>query len=140
MKKSIKAIAAIVVAAISLSLAGCTKDNEDLIIGTWQETEVTYTEYNDGQQIRTESMLEEGDIVKMTFKDDHTYSLTYVSEYDESEDNGTWSINGDKLTIVDDDYAMVYTIDKLNKKECNITYTEEMDTAKMTIVIKMKRL
>ena len=35
---------------------------------------------------------------------------------------------------------MVYTIDKLNKKECNITYTEEMDTEKMTIVIKMKRL
>ena len=34
-------------------------------------------------------MLEEGDIVKMTFKDDHTYSLTYVSEYDESDDNGT---------------------------------------------------
>ena len=127
-------------AFFSMAMVSWSKSNEDLIIGTWQETEVTYTEYNDGQQIRTESMLEEGDIVKMTFKDDHTYSLTYVSEYDESDDNGTWSINGDKLTIVDDDYAMVYTIDKLNKKECNITYTEEMDTEKMTIVIKMKRL
>ena len=123
-----------------MAMVSCSKSNEDLIIGTWQETEVTYTEYNDGQQIRTESMLEEGDIVKMTFKDDHTYSLTYVSEYDESEDNGTWSIDGDKLTIVDLGYAMVYTIDKLNKKECNITYTEEMDSTKITIVVKMKRL
>ncbi len=135
-----KVLLVLMAAFFSMVMVSCSKSNEDLIIGTWQETEVTYTEYNDGQQIRTESMLEEGDIVKMTFKDDHTYSLTYVSEYDESEDNGTWSINGDKLTIVDDDYAMVYTIDKLNKKECNITYTEEMDTAKMTIIIKMKRL
>jgi hypothetical protein len=135
-----KVLLVLMAAFFSMAMVSCSKSNEDLIIGTWQETEVTYTEYNDGQQIRTESMLEEGDIVKMTFKDDHTYSLTYVSEYDESDDNGTWSIDGDKLTIVDDDYAMVYTIDKLNKKECNITYSEEMDSTKMTIVIKMKRL
>lgn len=87
--KALKTMAAVVLAALTLSLTGCSKDPEDLIIGTWLETEITMTVTESGRT-QTESLLEEGMVVEMTMKEDNTY-VTY-SKYvdgDESTDIGT---------------------------------------------------
>ena len=42
--KSIKTFAAIVFAALTLGLAGCSKDVEDLIVGKWNVESVTVTD------------------------------------------------------------------------------------------------
>ncbi len=131
--KSIKTIAAIAFAALTLSLTGCSKDPEDLIIGTWIETEATYTE-NDNGEITTSSMLEEGETVEMTFNKDLTYTTIYHSNVGDSEEHGTYSISGDKLSFTStidfggetETYTEVYNIDNIDNKNMTISASESM--------------
>lgn len=133
MKKSIKAIAAIVVAAISLSLAGCTKDNEDLIIGTWNVTSLTETisGHPDASMngTHTES-VPAGFTMTFVFNKDNTGKML-ESGYGESEESPfTYIVRDDKLdlTVREEGSSLAFTvtfdIEKLDKKEMIISMTE----------------
>jgi hypothetical protein len=127
--KSIKTLAAIAFAALTLSLTGCSKDPEDLIIGTWEETEVTYTETYNGNT-ETNSMLEEGETAEITFNKDLTFSSIYHSNVGDATSNGTYSIAGDKITITtvmeEDTDVEVYNIDNIDKKNMTLSISESM--------------
>ena len=142
MKRTFKTIVAVFVAALTLSLTGCQKDPEDLILGTWLENEVTMT-YTQGGQSMTLPGLEQGETVEMTFNEDGTYKSVYHSNDGESEDNGTWSIKDNKLTTVSEGEAITFNIDLLDKKNCNLSYTEsdedEDGPYTISIVIEMTR-
>ena len=131
-------------AMFATAMFSCSKDAEDLIIGTWEETEVTYTENVNGE-VRELSMLEPGEVTTITFKDDHTFTTVYHSnDGDSDEDGGTWSVDGDKLIIVDGDDPVAYNIDNIDKKNLTISYSEseveEGISYTASIVIKMKRI
>ena len=140
-----KIVFSILMAAMfATAMFSCSKDAEDLIIGTWEETEVTYTENVNGE-VRELSMLEPGEVTTITFKDDHTFTSVYHSnDGDSDEDGGTWSVDGDKLIIVDGDDTMAYNIDNIDKKSLTISYSEseveEGISYTASIVIKMKRI
>lgn len=148
--KSIKTLAAIAFAALTLSLTGCSKDPEDLIIGTWIETEATYTE-NDNGEITTQSMLEEGESLEMTFNKDLTYTSIYHSNAGDSEEHGTYSVSGDKLSITStiefdgesETTTEVFNIDNIDKKNMTISMGETMtfgeETYSYTIKIVLKK-
>ena len=86
-----------------------------------------------------------GEVTTITFKDDHTFTTVYHSnDGDSDEDGGTWSVDGDKLIIVDGDDTMAYNIDNIDKKSLTISYSEseveEGISYTASIVIKMKRI
>ena len=147
MKKTLKALAAVICGVLMLSLTACQKDSE-LILGTWIENEATYTSIQNGESFSF-SMLEPGETMEITYKNDGTYTSIYHSNEGDSEENGSWSIKDDILTInaVLDDIAeldaMDYHIDQLDKKTCNLTYNEsgedEDGPYTTTIVIKMTK-
>ena len=131
-------------AMFATAMFSCSKDAEDLIIGTWEETEVTYTENVNGE-VRELSMLEPCEVTTITFKDDHTFTTVYHSnDGDSDEDGGTWSVDGDKLIIVDGDDTMAYNIDNIDKKNLTISFSESGEedgiSYSASIVIKMKRI
>ena len=142
MKKSLKTIAAVVCAALTLCLTGCQKDPEDLIIGTWSEDEITYT-LTQGGSTMTLPMTEPGETTEITFKEDKTYTSIYHSVDGDAEGSGTWSITGNTITFTDEFGPVAYNIDKLDKKVCQLSYTEtdedEDGPFTATIVIKMTR-
>ena len=139
-----KTFMAVVLAALTLSLTGCTKDPEDLIIGTWVETEITMTMVENGQT-HVESMLEEGLTVEMTMKEDNTYvSLSKYESGEESTDTGTWSINDDQLTMTSNDDIFdfgpqVYTIEKLTKKDLILVQKEAFGDQSMELKVVCKK-
>ena len=139
-----KVFSILMAAMFATAMFSCSKDAEDLIIGTWEETEVTYTENVNGE-VRELSMLEPGEVTTITFKDDHTFTTVYHSnDGDSDEDGGTWSVDGDKLIIVDGDDTMAYNIDNIDKKNLTISYSESGEedgiSYSASIVIKMKRI
>ena len=138
-------MAAVVLAALTLSLTGCSKDPEDLIIGTWLESEITMTVTESGRT-QTESLLEEGMVVEMTMKEDNTY-VTYRKyvDGDESTDTGTWSITDDKLTMTSSDDVFefgpqVYTIEKLTKKDLILVQKEAFGDQSMEVKVVCKKV
>ena len=139
-----KVFSILMAALFATAMFSCSKDAEDLIIGTWEETEATYTENVNGE-VREFSMLEPGETTTITFKDDHTYISVYHSnDGDSEEDRGTWSVDGDKLIIGDGEDTMAYNIDNIDKKSMTISYSEseafEGNSYSASIVIKMKRI
>ncbi len=139
-----KVFSILMAAMFATAMFSCSKDAEDLIIGTWEETEVTYTENVNGE-VRELSMLEPGEVTTITFKDDHTFTTVYHSnDGDSDEDGGTWSVDGDKLIIVDGDDTMAYNIDNIDKKNLTISFSESGEedgiSYSASIVIKMKRI
>ena len=118
MKKTLNSIVAVAVAALTLSLTGCQKDFENLIIGTWNEDESTVTHTIDNDSPETYSALGEGETAEITFRADGTYTTVHHTTEGDVEKSGTWSIQKDKITLIADDGPMAYFIDKLNRKHC----------------------
>lgn len=140
-----KVFSILMVAMFATAMFSCSKDAEDLIIGTWEETEATYNQTINGEAQDPISMLEPGETVTITFKDDHTFTSVYHSnEGDGEEDGGSWSVDDDKLTMTDGFGTMTYHIDNIDKKSMSLTYSESGEedgqTYTTTIVMKMKRV
>lgn len=129
------------VAIAAMMCASCGKENttdnvtpasdnsqepsvELMIVGHWNETEILYIMIQNGES-DTSSMLEEGEFTEMTFNADKTYTSIYHAHEGDAEGEGTWSVNGDSITITDEFGPMDYHIDQLDKEVFNITYTEE---------------
>lgn len=132
MKKSLKALAAVVIAALTFGLTGCQKDNEDLIIGTWNAYAMSETISNATIPAMNGTHEEEvmsGMSMSITFNKDNTgvmvttFSLFGMNETE--QDTFTYTIDGDKLTVTiyedGEPETTVTTIEKLDKKELWIT-------------------
>lgn len=125
MKKTLMSIAVIFCAAMAMTLTSCKKDAEDLIIGDWElvNMEMTtsvsgltgeYAMYNqDTSMVETP---EAGESQTMTFKKDGTVTIVsvYADENENETENGTYSIEGDNITLTVDNKPETYklTIDK----------------------------
>jgi hypothetical protein len=136
MKKTLKMLAAVVCAALTLSLTGCTKDNEDLIVGTWNV--VSETMIVSGSPIAEENgtfteQIPEGYTMSMTFNKDNTGAIT-ESEGDHTESEPfTYTVAGDILNIIYEEepgssygYSVRINIEKLDKKELILSMTEKI--------------
>lgn len=133
MKKSLKTLAAVVFAALTFCLTGCQKDNEDLIIGTWNAYAMSETISNATIPAMNGTHEEEvmsGVSMSITFNKDNTgvmvttFSLFGMNETE--QDTFTYTIDGDKLTMTinyedGETETMVTTIEKLDKKELWVT-------------------
>jgi uncharacterized membrane protein len=138
MKNSLKTLAAVVIAALTLSLTGCTKDAEDLIIGSWEETSVTITsvvsgytgEYAEWNGTHTETETPEaGESVVLTFNKDNTMSSVQNYEGGTYTTSGTYTVDGNKLTMTisdsdGDTYTEAYNIDNIDKKAMTLSFNE----------------
>ena len=73
------------------SVTGVDTSVDDLI-GTWSITSLTFTGGGDTVEGLTGSAMVE-------FRDDLTYTLTFVEATDTEVDNGTFTVNGSTLTL-----------------------------------------
>ncbi len=127
--KSIKTFAAFVFAALTLSLAGCSKDVEDLIVGKWNVESVTVTDVYtnhpnpsmNGTNTETE-YVPEGYSMTFTFNKDKTVELLQSSGDVTITGIGTYSVDGMKLAIT---FTETYTDD--NGQIHNDTFNETME-------------
>lgn len=127
--KSIKTFAAFVFAALTLSLAGCSKDAEDLIVGKWNVESVTVTDVYtnhpnpsmNGTHTETE-YVPEGYSMTFTFNKDKTVELLQSSGDVTITGIGTYSVDGMKLAIT---FTETYTDD--NGQIHNDTSNETME-------------
>ena len=164
MKTILKSISLVVGTLLALSLTACQSDNEDLIIGSWNVEDITVTETARGTtHTETERPSDEGGTVTITYNKDLSWvgSVTYVDEGERytDTDRGTYSINGDLLTMTstyswengDGEWeseveTVTYTISSLDKKEMTLTLTlsetdtEDEVTYQVTETVRLKRI
>lgn len=141
-----KVFSILVIAMLAMAMASCNKTNEteSLIVGEWLETEVTGTTTINGVPGETISMLEPDETTTLSFKKNHTYTTTWKTEEGEVTTNGTWSATDDVLTMTSDAVDMSCHIDKLDKNNMILSYTESGVNAGVSystsVVMKMKRI
>ena len=141
-----KVFSILVIAMLAMAMASCNKTNEteSLIVGEWLETEVTGTTTINGVPGETISMLEPDETTTLSFKKNHTYTTTWKTEEGEVATNGTWSATDDVLTMTSDAVDMSCHIDKLDKNNMILSYTESGVNAGVSystsVVMKMKRI
>lgn len=133
MYKTIKILVATVCAMATLSLVGCSKDPEDLIIGTWYAQKIVTTttvsgmgEEYDGTTTDTET-FKEGE-AGFTFKEDGTVLILTLDEETGKTDTETanYTISDKTLTISDGDESQTMTIASIDKKEMHLSATLNM--------------
>ena len=145
-KKMKKSLSILVIALFAMTMVSCNKVNEteNLIVGKWRQTEVTATETINGVTADPVSMLEPGESTILTFKKDHTYTSVLYSNDGDVYSYGTWSAEGNTMTMTDDFGSQNYFIETLDKSFMVLTYTESEvqngDSHTMHIVMKMQRM
>ena len=141
-----KVFSILVIAMLAMAMVSCNKTNEteSLIVGEWLETEVTGTTTINGVSGETISMLQPDETTTLSFKKNHTYTTTWKTEEGEVTTNGTWSATDDVLTMTSDAVDMSCHIDKLDKDNMILSYTESGVNAGIpystSVVMKMKRI
>ena len=141
-----KVFSILVIAMLAMAMASCNKINEteSLIVGEWLEMEVTGASTINGVPGETISMLEPDETTTLSFKKNHTYTTTWKTEDGEVTSNGTWSATDNVLTMTSDGSDMSCHIDKLDKNNMILSYTEsgvdEGVSYSTYIVMKMKRI
>jgi uncharacterized protein (TIGR03066 family) len=112
-KKSLVVMFAVM--AIMLVFSSCKKDDKDLIVGKWQMVRIVEGNYD--EDVSSEKLY-------WTFKADGTFSFQEDTWVD---DEGTWSLDGKKLTLTMDGDSEVVTVDELTKKSMVLTAHVEDD-------------
>lgn len=99
--------------------SGDTHGYSALLVGTWQADKM----YFNGQDV-TAQMLQ--GTIKLNFYQNGT---GLVSDNGETQNNEfSWVINGDDITITEHDISMTFTINSLTATECTFSGTNmEMD-------------
>lgn len=127
-----KIIPLLLVALFATTFVSCSKDNEDLILGTWKITETSRTVYNHPIESHNRTTTEPttgGYVRTLTFNEDKTcvayYKYTDEDGVDEDSDTFTYSINGDELSIFQGYMGVRYHIDKLDSENLVLSVTEE---------------
>ena len=140
--KSIKTLAAIAFAALTLSLTGCSKDPEDLIIGSWEMTSMTMSltssETPDQPWVETWSP-EAGESTVLTFNKDNTMTITETADGHSETENGTYNVDDNTLSMtytVEDGpltKTQTFTISKIDKKNMTLTANESGEEDGVTL-------
>ncbi len=102
MKKELKKLSAVVI-LLMLSVMACKKDDADVpdLVGVWTITSVTSTGCNDASDNGTITMsCTSTNCLKVELKADGSYVGTTIEDGDTEIESGTYSISGDKLTII----------------------------------------
>ena len=130
--KIMKTLAAVCIAA--LTLVSCSKDPEDLIIGSWDVTDGTITSTISGMGpeydgTHTYNVLDEGDKVTYTFNKDLTFTCVSVMDGESETETGTYVVADNKITLknAQGENGGEYEIKTIDKK--NMTwYVSESET------------
>ena len=148
MKRPLKTFVAVVCAALTLTFASCTKDAEDLIIGSWQGIEELVNEQ--GSDETEVYVFDETQEVIWTFNKDLTFTMMNKwvdEEHGRSEtlnQNGTYSVKDNKLTITatygneSDTYTL--DIDYIDKEGMMLSMTETDGSYGYTMKIRFRRI
>ncbi len=129
--KSFKAIAAMFCAALVLTLTGCSKDPEDLIIGTWNATKVITTTTMAGNSETETETFKEGES-QMTFKEDGTIIIKSTEDGTSVEESGKYTVDDHKITITAEGQSLSGDIVNIDKKEMEIKISLSMQGITMT--------
>lgn len=133
MKNLLKTLAVALLTVVTINLVGCSKDPEDLIIGTWNATQVIATttvsgmgEDWDGTYVDTMS-YKDGDY-SFTFNEDKSVVIAgYDEEEEESfEEKGTYTLNDKTLVVTMDGQSQELTIVDLDKKNLTLRTSVSM--------------
>ncbi len=145
MKKSFKTLVAVVCAALTFGLTSCSKDAEDLIIGSWELVSMDMSATYMGETHNETITPDEGESTTFTFKKDGTMQMTDVSADGTETENGTYTVKDDQITITSSrGETETYTITSIDKKAMvwNETKSDDSDgepyTYSLTINFKKK--
>lgn len=106
MKKTLKFIAMLLCAVSFVWMSSCTKDNDNLIVGSWNYDKSLL--FNGNYYINPEQLP------TLTFNSNGTWTSWGIT--------GTWSIDGDKLTISIFGDTETITIESLTSSELILVY------------------
>ena len=142
MKKALKVLTMVLFVVGLATMTSCNKDKEDLIVGKWQMELITLTEGEETMSLTVAEFAsifgEDIDIAAVEFKSDGT-----MYELAENEYIGTYTVEGDKLTVVEDDEAQVMTIKELTSSKLvleGIEYDEDYIGGALSIAMTFKRV
>ena len=131
MMKPLKTLAAVALAALTLSLSGCCKDPADLIVGSWEATSETlsYSSSNGTESGPHTNTFGDGTglTLTITFNENGTGSYTSTYTHDGETlpftDTFAYTVHGHKLTMTmnSDGENGIYNIDDIDKKEMTLS-------------------
>lgn len=121
-------------AAIFALLVSCSKDYENLIIGTWEYEQVTTKKTKDGVTTETTRTSDnDGELGKMIFRDDKTCSVysksTFLGPY--VEYSYIYSFDDDYLILTDsrdNRISIKYRIESINSSKLILIYKQNAVT------------
>ena len=125
-------------AAIFALLVSCSKDYENLIIGTWEYEQVTTKKTKDGVTTETTRTSDnDGELGKMIFRDDKTCSVysksTFLGIY--VEYSYIYSFDDDYLILTDsrdNRISVKYRIESMKSSELVLCYKQNAVTTNET--------
>ena len=141
MKKSFKTLVAVVCAALTFGLTSCSKDAEDLIIGSWELVSMDMSATYMGETYNETITPDEGESTTFTFKKDGTMQIIDVTAEGTETTDGTYTVKDDQITLTSSEGEVEsYTITKIDKKEMvwNMSQSTEQYSASMTVNLKKK--
>ena len=137
-----KVLAAMFVAASMFALVGCSKDEEKEIIGSWRLLSTTVTETYQGQTHSETETPTEDEVVIFTFNENNTFSLSTNYEGNEFTRTGSYSLNGDKLSMKyddEDEFSSTGTV-KIDGSDMTMTFTGTYEDSSYETVSRLKKV
>ncbi len=124
----------VICAAIFALLVSCSKDYENMIVGTWKYEQVTTKKTKDGVTTETTRTSEnDGELGKMIFRDDKTCSVySHLGFYDvDVEYSYIYSFDDDYLILTDsrdNRISVKYRIESINSSKLILSYKQNAVT------------
>lgn len=128
--------------SLALLLLGCSKDDEFSILGKWNVDKITMEYYQGSSLLESTTSIDspENDLGWVEFKDGGT-------GIDNNQEEFTWTLSGNKLTIVNPEQTLVITLTTKEKKklvgymtETSETYTEEGVTYTVKMITELSKM
>ncbi|MBQ6742944.1 MAG: hypothetical protein IJR04_10230 [Bacteroidales bacterium] len=120
--------------AIFTLLVSCSKDYENMIVGTWEYEQITTKKTKDGVTTETTRTSDnDGELGKMIFRDDKTcsvYSYSNLGFY-YVEDSYIYSFDDDYLILTDsrdNRISVKYRIESMKSSELVLCYKQNAVT------------
>ena len=142
--KTMKKLFFSVCAASLLLFSACSKDDDEknvsemstteiksLIVGTWDLTQMKYSETYEGEEDHGTETPEDLGLQGYIFNDDNTFTKILQEGGNEYPFNGSYRIEGSILTLTfyDDPHNELYTIERLTKNELILFETDEDESS-----------
>lgn len=139
--KKMRILAVLFVAASMVALTGCSKDVEKEIIGSWRLISTTMTETYQGQTHTETETPAEDEVVIYKFNENNTFSMSANYEGHDFTRTGTYSLDGDKLTIKfdEDEQSSTGTV-KIDGSDMTMTFIESYEGSSIEMVSRLKKV